>query len=116
MKSLGQLMFGDITINIISNSPSLTVAELHIPAGTTAKLHSHIQEEVNYVVKGKVRCLCNGQSSISNEGDSIQVPPNSEHSLICFPENNALVLSIWTPSRTDFMENLDHNKDNEEKV
>lgn len=111
MKSLGQLMFGDININIIANSENLTVAELHIPAGTTAKLHSHIHEEINYVVKGKVRCLCDHVSSILNEGDSIQVPPHAEHSLICFPDNDAIVLSIWTPSRTDFMKNLNSDKD-----
>jgi quercetin dioxygenase-like cupin family protein len=103
MDGLGTVMFGDVSIKILTNSDQLTVAQLTIPAGVTAKLHHHPHEEVNYVVQGSVDCLCGDTTLHLKEGDSAQVPSNFVHNLTCTSAKEAIIISIWTPSRKDFI-------------
>lgn len=108
MKNLGIVKFGEVAIKILSNSNELTVSELNFPRGVVASMHKHCHEEVNYIVKGKFECECNGEKFSLQEGDHIQVPSNAEHNLSCL-NGDGIVISIWTPSRTDLIEKISKN-------
>lgn len=109
MKNLGNVVFGDVTIKILSNSNELTVSELNFPRGVSASKHKHVHEEVNYIVKGTFECECNGERFYLHEGEHIQVPSNIEHSLSCSNDSDGVVISVWTPSRTDLIAKIEKN-------
>ncbi|MFI3014197.1 cupin domain-containing protein [Klebsiella aerogenes] len=98
--------FGDVEMKILSNSDELTVAELHLPAGSVASVHHHPHEEVNYVVAGKLDFMCDGRITTLYPGDAIRIPPDQPHNITCSPGSAGKVISIWTPSRTDLIEKL----------
>lgn len=103
MKELGVIPLGDATIKIISNSEALTVAEIYFPAGSVAAVHHHVNEEVNYVVKGAFEFMSNGERMLFKVGDVLQVPSNIDHNIRCLDGEDGVVLSIWTPSRKDLI-------------
>jgi len=107
MKNLGSIKFGDVTIKVVSNSENLTVAELHFPANATADIHQHVNEEVNYVVKGVFETIHEGEKCILNPGDVVQVSPNLKHNLKCISSENGVILTSWTPSRKDIMAKIE---------
>ena len=106
MKDLGSVKFGDVTIKVLTNSEALTVAELHFPAGAAADVHHHINEEVNYVVKGVFETIENGELLVLNPGDTVQVSSNLEHNLRCTSQEDGIILTAWSPSRKDIMNKL----------
>ena len=106
MKYLGSVKFGDVNIKVLSNSDALTVAELHFPAGATADIHHHINEEVNYVVKGVFETFDKNQVLILNPGDTVQVLSNSKHNLKCVSHEDGVILTAWSPSRKDIMNKI----------
>lgn len=106
MKDLGSVKFGEVTIKVLANSNDLTVAELHFPAGVAADVHQHVNEEVNYVVKGVFETLHQGEVLFLNPGDSIQVSSNLEHNLRCVSHTDGIIITAWTPSRKDIMDKI----------
>ena len=101
-----EIMFGDVTIKILSNSDELTVSELFLPAGSAARVHHHPHEEVNYVISGVLDFSCNGEVTTLRAGDSMRIPPNAAHNITCSAESEGRVISIWTPSRKDLIAKL----------
>lgn len=97
------LHFGDVAIQILSNSDELTLAELVLPAGAVASVHQHPHEEVNYVVSGVLDFMCDGEVTTLRAGEAMRVPPNQPHNITCHPEVPGVVLTAWSPSRQDLM-------------
>lgn len=107
MKELGSVKFGEVIIKIISNSEILTVAELHFPSGVSAEVHQHINEEVNYVVKGTFETIHKGETVLLKQGDVLQVNSNLKHNLKCTSTENGIIVTAWAPSRKDLIAMLD---------
>lgn len=98
--------FGEVAIQILSNSDALTVAELVMPAGAVASIHQHPHEEVNYVVSGVMDFMCDGVVQTLRAGEAMRVPPNQAHNIICHPDAPGVVLTAWTPARQDLVAKL----------
>lgn len=101
-----EVKFGDVTINILTDSDELTVSELFIPAGVSAQEHQHPQEEVNYVLSGRLEFTLNGVATTLTSGDCIIIPSNAVHHINNIGITDGKVISIWTPSRTDLIDRL----------
>jgi len=106
MKSLGTLKFGEVKIDILSNSEAITLAELTFPIDVAAAAHHHKNEEVNYILNGVFESSLNGQSKILNPGDVIHVSSNNEHNLKNIGGVEGKILTVWTPSRKDLIDKL----------
>ncbi|MDX6041613.1 cupin domain-containing protein [Scandinavium lactucae] len=105
-KQENTLQFGDVAIQILSNSDELTVAELAIQAGAVASIHQHPHEEVNYVVSGVLDFMCDGEVTTLRAGEAMRVPPNQPHNITCHPDAPGVVLTAWSPSRQDLIAKL----------
>ncbi|HAV1831529.1 TPA: cupin domain-containing protein [Enterobacter hormaechei subsp. steigerwaltii] len=73
-KHNNEIMFGDVTIKILSNSDELTVSEPYLPASSAASVHHRPHEEVNYVISGVLDISCNGEVITLRAGDSMRIP------------------------------------------
>jgi len=51
----------------------------HFPVGKEAKPHTHPNEQIGYVVKGKVRSRIGGEEKVLGPGDVFLIPANTEH-------------------------------------
>jgi len=59
----------------------IEVALMHYPAGTVANPHAHPNEQVQVILKGRVRYRVGGEEKILGPGEAVLIPANTEHDL-----------------------------------
>lgn len=65
------------------------------PKGTGARLHSHPNEQWNYVVSGRMRVRMEGEDDrIAEPGTIVYLPANKVHATIATPEGDLVFLAI----------------------
>ncbi|MGX7164065.1 cupin domain-containing protein [Enterococcus massiliensis] len=66
------------------------------------ELHSHPEEQVTYILKGKLKFFEGTQEYLVEAGDVLKFAPNVPHGCIVL-ENESEVLDTFTPIRKDFL-------------
>ncbi len=64
------------------------------PRGTGSRMHSHPNEQFNYVVKGTLTGSVNGVPVTAPAGTLIYIPANAPHTLIATPEEDVIFLAL----------------------
>ena len=65
---------------ILKNTPSLSVKQEKMPAGTSEKLHYHqVAEQFFYILKGEAVFYINEEKYPVKQGESISIAPESKH-------------------------------------
>jgi len=62
--------------------------------GTGSRMHSHPNEQFNYVVKGTLKGSVNGVPVLAPSGTLIYIPANAPHTLIATPEEDVIFLAL----------------------
>ena len=57
----------------------IEVGRFNYPAGTEGKLHSHPNEQIIVVVKGKAKFRVTGEEKVVVPGEVVHIPANTEH-------------------------------------
>jgi quercetin dioxygenase-like cupin family protein len=57
----------------------IEVALIHYPAGTVAKPHTHPNEQVQVIIKGKARYRVDKDEKVLGPGEAVLIPANTEH-------------------------------------
>ena len=63
------------------------------PRGTGARLHTHPNEQFNYVIKGRLRYRVNDVEGVAGPGELIYIPANTEHYTIATEEEDVVFLA-----------------------
>ena len=64
------------------------------PKGTGANPHSHPNEQFNYVIKGTLRAMVDGQKKLVGPGEMIYIPPNVIHATVATQDEDVIFLAI----------------------
>ena len=72
----------------------MLVGWIHKPRGTGSRMHSHANEQFNYVVKGTLRCEIDGVKSLAPAGTLIYVPANAPHTMVATPDEDVIFIAI----------------------
>ncbi len=72
----------------------MLVGWIHKPRGTGSRMHSHTNEQFNYVVKGTLRCEIDGVKSLAPAGTLIYVPANAPHTMVATPDEDVIFIAI----------------------
>jgi quercetin dioxygenase-like cupin family protein len=67
---------------------------IHKPRGTGSRMHSHKNEQFNYVVKGTLKGSVNGKRVVAPAGTLIYIPANAPHTLVSTPEEDVIFLAL----------------------
>ena len=86
---------------ILAHDDDLMVCHLWFKKGGVGSLHQHPHTQIAYILKGKFEFNVEGEKTVVTAGDSIYIPGNAEHGLVCLEEGE--VLDIFTPERKDFL-------------
>lgn len=62
--------------------------------------HSHMNDQVGYVIYGKVELTVGGQAHICQPGDSYAIPGGVAHSARALVDS--LVIDVFSPPRNDY--------------
>lgn len=71
------------------------------PAGSVEP-HSHIHDQLTYVLKGSFKFTVGDKTEIVSEGDTIFMPSNVPHGCMAL-EKNSILYDVFTPERKDFL-------------
>lgn len=72
----------------------MLVGYIHKPRGTGSRMHTHKNEQFNYVVKGTLKGSVNGKRVIAPAGTMIYIPANAPHTLVSTPEEDVIFIAI----------------------
>jgi len=67
---------------------------IHKPRGTGSRMHSHKNEQFNYVVKGTLTGSVNGKRVLAPAGTLIYIPANAPHTLVSTPGEDVIFLAL----------------------
>ena len=69
----------------------ILVGYIHKPHGTGARMHSHRNEQLNYVVRGTLVGSVNGKKVRAPTGTLIYIPANAPHTLVADPKDEDVI-------------------------
>lgn len=72
----------------------IQVSLVHKAAGTGAKPHSHPNEQFNYLLKGKLKAMVDGQEQLVTAGTLIHIPANVVHATVATTDEDVVFLAM----------------------
>jgi len=72
---------------------NVQIVYVNKPKGTGSRLHTHPNEQFNFVIKGKLKYKVNNEEGIAGPGDLIHIPANAEHYCVTTEEEDAIYLA-----------------------
>lgn len=83
----------------------VTIANFQLKKGATIPEHHHPNEQISFIISGKVKMTMQGKSYTLEEGDMIVIPKNIPHAIEALDDTRAL--DIFTPPREDWLKGND---------
>jgi len=74
----------------VLRSERIEVTKAVFDAGKGAKTHAHPEEQVFYIVKGRLRVTCAGETYEVGAGEGSYHPPNAEHTVEALEDTVAI--------------------------
>lgn len=69
----------------------MLVGYIHKPRGTGSRMHTHKNEQFNYVVRGTLVGSVNGKRVVAPAGTLIYIPANALHTLVSSPDDEDVI-------------------------
>ena len=76
-----------------------TLAMNRIAPGVTSTPHSHMHEQIVYVLEGKVNFFVDKEVFFMEPGGLVTIPPYAEHYLETLGEVEAVTMAVFVPRR-----------------
>jgi quercetin dioxygenase-like cupin family protein len=78
------------------------MTEFRLRRGSVLPRHAHPQEQIGYLIKGRMRLVIGAQEFEAGPGDSWCIPGGAEHSAQIFEDTVAI--EVFSPVREDYLE------------
>ena len=72
----------------------MLVGYIHKKRGTGSRMHSHPNEQFNFVVKGTLKGSVNGKRVVAPAGTLVYIPANAPHMLVATPDDDVIFIAI----------------------
>ena len=69
----------------------MLVGWIHKARGTGSRMHTHRNEQFNYVMRGTLVGSVNGRKVVAPPGTLIYIPANAPHTLVASPEDEDVI-------------------------
>jgi len=69
----------------------MLVGYIHKPRGTGSRMHTHKNEQFNYVVRGTLVGSVNGKRIVAPAGTLIYIPANAPHTLVASADDEDVI-------------------------
>jgi quercetin dioxygenase-like cupin family protein len=69
----------------------MLVGWIHKERGTGSRMHTHKNEQFNYVVRGTLVGSVNGRKVVAPAGTLIYIPANAPHTLVASPDDEDVI-------------------------
>lgn len=79
---------------------NMMLCEISLEEGTTVPPHRHDNEQIGYVVAGRIRMTIDGVTEVLSAGDNYAVEAGVEHSAEAVTDT--VVVDVFHPEREDY--------------
>jgi quercetin dioxygenase-like cupin family protein len=77
------------------------VARILLKKGAIVPEHSHVNEQVTYVLEGALKFSIDGREIMVNAGEVLTIPPDMPHAVEAMTDT--IDLDVFTPPRADWI-------------
>src|SRR5215472_17516778 len=81
------------------------LARILLRKGCIVPLHSHVNEQLSYVIEGAMKFWIDGKEIVLRPGEVLTIPPNMPHRAEALEDT--IDLDIFHPPRTDWLNGTD---------
>jgi quercetin dioxygenase-like cupin family protein len=92
---------GGVQRKVLATGGGMMTVQFHFPRGGVGAPHSHLHEQVGYVVSGRFEFTLEGKTTVLGPGDSYYVPSNAVHGALALEDG--VLVDVFTPQRQDFL-------------
>ncbi len=85
----------------VIHGETITIARLILRKGAVVPMHSHVNEQIANLESGKLRCVVQGEETILQGGESLQIAPNAPHMVEALED--CVVIDVFSPVREDWI-------------
>lgn len=93
-------MFDGVYRRTMGTTDEAMLCQFQFEANSTVPLHHHMNDQVGYVVSGKVEITVGKTIQIMNAGDSYAIPGGIQHSLKVIEDS--ILIDVFSPPREDY--------------
>jgi quercetin dioxygenase-like cupin family protein len=83
----------------------VTVARFELKRGGVVPMHSHLSEQVTFVISGALKFTMEGRQLVVKSGEVLQIPGNVPHEVEVVEDT--LVVDVFSPVRQDWVDGTD---------
>ncbi len=76
------------------------LCQFHLEKEAVVPLHSHMNDQVGYLVRGKIELTVGGDTRILEAGDSYAIPGGVEHMATALEDT--ITIDVFSPPREDY--------------
>ena len=80
---------------------TMTIARLEMKQGSFVPEHSHHNEQITTIEKGRLKFVFGGKEVVIGAGESLQIPPHIPHSAEALEDSVAV--DVFSPPREDWI-------------
>jgi len=84
---------------------NLMLARVLLKKGALVPIHSHLNEQVTYVLEGALKFLIQGREIVVATGEVLTIPAGMPHEAVALEDT--VDLDVFTPPRVDWMKGTD---------
>ncbi|MFB0561247.1 MAG: cupin domain-containing protein [Candidatus Lokiarchaeia archaeon] len=93
-------MFEGVHRKTMAMGEKMMLVEFTFRAGSVVPSHTHPNEQVGYMVKGKMKLKIGEKEHLVETGDSYYIQPNIEHGATLIDEST--IIDVFCPPREDY--------------
>lgn len=94
----------DISRKIVTGVNEM-IAHLYLKKDALVPEHSHISEQISYIVEGALKFWVAGEELVLRAGQVLVIPPNVPHKALALEDT--LDIDIFSPIRQDWLDHTD---------
>ncbi len=87
---------------ILASGGDMMAVQVTFEEGAVGTPHTHVHEQVGYVLQGRFELTLGDEKTIIETGDTFYVPSNTVHGVVALEDG--VLLDVFTPQRQDFLE------------
>jgi quercetin dioxygenase-like cupin family protein len=89
-----------VSFDVLATGPQSMMTKMRYRVDNLIPFHSHPNEQIGYLLSGRIRVLTRDARVELNAGDTYSIPANVEHSIEILEA--AEEVQVFTPPREDF--------------
>lgn len=77
-----------------------TLGLVHLVAGSSVSAHQHSQEQITYIIEGRLQMFIDGKDCLLEQGMYYVIPSNVVHSAVALTDCS--LIDVFSPVREDY--------------